>query len=37
MGRTDSQFTFWSDYLGFEYPLGNLQAALAWSQVKRIE
>lgn len=37
MGRTDRQFNFWSDHLGYEYPLGNLQASLAWSQVKRIQ
>lgn len=37
MGRTDSQFNFWSDHIGYQYPLGNLQASLAWSQVKRVE
>lgn len=37
MGRTNREFNFWSDHLGFEYPMGNLQASLAWSQVKRIQ
>ncbi len=37
MGRTDREFIFWSDYLGYKYILGNLTASLAWSQVKRVD
>jgi len=37
MGRTDSKAVFWSDYLGYQYTIGNLPAALALAQVERIE
>ncbi len=37
MGRTDSQAIFWSDSLGYQYTIANLTAALALSQVERIE
>lgn len=37
MGRTDSQATFWSDALGYQYTIANLTAALALAQVERIE
>ncbi len=37
MGRTDSQATFWSDSIGYQYTIANLTAALALAQVERIE
>lgn len=37
MGRTDSQATFWSDQLGYQYTIANLTASLALAQVERIE
>jgi perosamine synthetase len=37
MGRTDSQAVFWSDFLGYQYTIGNLPAAVALAQVERIE
>ncbi len=37
MGRTDSQATFWSDEVGYQYTIANLTAALALAQVERIE
>ena len=37
MGRTDSEATFWSDEIGYQYTIGNLTAALALAQVERIE
>lgn len=37
MGRTDSQGTFWSDMLGYQYTMGNLTAALALAQMERVE
>ncbi len=37
MGRTDSQAVFWSDFIGYQYIMGNLTAALALAQVERIE
>lgn len=35
-GRTDSVMTYWSDYLGYNYGMPNLPAALAAAQVRRI-
>lgn len=37
MGRTDSKAVFWSDFLGYQYTMGNLPAAVALAQVERIE
>lgn len=37
MGRTDSQATFWSDMLGYQYTMGNLSASLALAQMERVE
>ena len=37
MGRTDSKATFWSDFVGFQYTMGNLPAAMALGQVERID
>lgn len=37
MGRTDSRAVFWSDYLGYEYGMSNVTAALALAQLERIE
>lgn len=37
MGRTDSKATFWSDYMGYEYQMANVTAALITAQVERIE
>lgn len=37
MGRTDLAREFWSEQLGFQYCIGNLSAAVAIGQVKRIE
>lgn len=36
MGRTDSKAVFWSDMIGYQYTIANLTAALALSQVERI-
>jgi perosamine synthetase len=36
-GRTDSQATYWSDYVGWNYLMPNLPAALALSQVSRLD
>jgi perosamine synthetase len=36
-GRTDSVMTYWSDYLGFNYGMPNLPAALATAQVERLD
>jgi perosamine synthetase len=35
-GRTDSKMQYWSDYIGWNYTMPNLPAALATSQLKRI-
>lgn len=35
-GRTDSQMMYWSDYVGFNYTMPNLPAALALAQVGRL-
>ncbi len=37
MGRTDSKAVFWSDYIGYQYTMGNLTASLGLAQVERIE
>lgn len=37
MGRTDSNGTFWSDMIGYQYTIANLTAALALAQVERID
>lgn len=37
MGRTDSQAVFWSDFMGYQYTMGNLHASLALAQVERAE
>lgn len=37
MGRTDSRAVFWSDYIGYEYVMSNLTAALALAQLERAE
>jgi perosamine synthetase len=37
MGRTNRKFNFWCDSLGYEYQMANVVAALALSQVERIE
>ena len=37
MGRTDSQAVFWSDLLGYQYTISNLNAALALAQVERVD
>ena len=36
-GRTDSRMTYWSDYVGWNYAMPNLPAALAHSQIKRLD
>lgn len=36
-GRTDSKMQYWSDYVGWNYTMPNLPAALAHSQVQRLE
>jgi len=36
-GRTDSVMTYWSDFVGFNYGMPNLPAALASAQLDRIE
>lgn len=36
-GRTDSRMQYWSDYVGWNYAMPNLPAALAHSQLKRLE
>jgi perosamine synthetase len=35
MGRTDSQAVFWSDFMGYQYTMGNLHASLALAQLER--
>jgi perosamine synthetase len=37
MGRTDSQATFWSEQLGYQYTIANLTAALALAQLERVD
>jgi len=37
MGRTDSKAVFWSDFVGYQYTMANLTAALGLAQVERIE
>jgi perosamine synthetase len=37
MGRTNSKANFWSDYLGYQYTIANLTAALALAQVERVD
>ena len=36
-GRTDSKMQYWSDFIGWNYTMPNLPAALAYSQLKRID
>jgi perosamine synthetase len=36
-GRTDSVMQYWSDFLGFNYTMPNLPAALALAQLQRLE
>lgn len=36
-GRTDSVMTYWSDFVGFNYGMPNLPAALAAAQMDRID
>jgi perosamine synthetase len=36
-GRTDSQKLYWSDYVGYNYNMPNLPAALATAQVRRLD
>lgn len=36
-GRTDSVMTYWSDHVGWNYTMPNLPAALALSQVRRLD
>lgn len=36
MGRTDRKANFWSDALGHQYTIGNLPAAMATIQIRRI-
>ena len=37
MGRTDSQAVFWSDFIGYQYTMGNLHASLALAQLERAD
>lgn len=37
LGRTDSVRQYWSDYVGFNYGMPNLPAALARAQVERLD
>ncbi|PIT83936.1 DegT/DnrJ/EryC1/StrS family aminotransferase [Candidatus Micrarchaeota archaeon CG10_big_fil_rev_8_21_14_0_10_45_29] len=37
MGRTNSKKNFWSDFVGYQYTIGNLPASLALAQVERID
>lgn len=37
LGRTDSKKPFWSDHIAYRYGMSNLNAALAYAQVKRIK
>lgn len=37
MGRTDSEWPFWSEEIGFQYTIGCLPAAMATIQLKRID
>ena len=36
-GRTDSKMQYWSDYVGWNYSMPNLPAALAYSQLNRLK
>ena len=36
-GRTDTKKTYWSDFVGWNYTMPNLPAALALSQVNRLD
>jgi len=36
-GRTDSVMQYWSDYVGWNYTMPNLPAALALAQVERLD
>ncbi len=36
-GRTDSVMTYWSDFIGFNYGMPNLPAALAAAQMERMD
>jgi len=36
-GRTDSKMQYWSDFIGWNYTMPNLPAALAYSQMNRID
>lgn len=36
-GRTDSKCPYWSDYIGWNYTMPNLSAALISSQLKRLD
>ena len=36
-GRTDSVMQYWSDYIGWNYTMPNLPAALALAQVERLD
>jgi len=36
-GRTDSRMQYWSDFLGYNYSMPNLPAALAIAQVERLQ
>ena len=36
-GRTDSRMPYWSDYVGWNYTMPNLPAALAHSQILRLD
>lgn len=37
MGRTDREWPFWSDEVGFQYTIGCLPAAMATIQLRRID
>jgi perosamine synthetase len=37
MGRTDETAVFWSSYVGYQYTIANISAALALAQVERID
>jgi len=36
-GRTDSKMQYWSDHVGWNYSMPNLPAALAYSQMSRMD
>lgn len=36
MGRTDRNAVFWSDFLGYQYTIGNMAASLALAQLERV-